>query len=107
MNRRRHPFYAMLAPSSPRYADWLRVFHGAQLPIVTPTPMCAQLPIGEHDVYLVVLELLEEDVRDRLVQHLAEKFNEPVDVARQVLAQEGLPILAEDLTVSIDARFVS
>lgn len=105
---RRHPFYATLASSSPRFADWLRVYGGATVPIKSPAVMTAALPIGMRQVYLVALDALERDAYERLVSHLAEKFGEPSDVVRKALADEGLPILAEDIVaITIERRFVS
>lgn len=96
---------ASLRPESPRAADWERVFGDTTIPLASPLPVRASLPIGDRDVYLVDVPKLDEGQVERLVGHLSAKFGlSRSEVREGLLHGEGLPILAEDVVVSFDVR---
>ena len=104
---RAHPFMALLSKDSPRFAAWEKVFGDGQIPIQSPVSAPAMTPIGRREVYLVALDALDETTRQRLWQHLGERFGtDPAMVQRVVAEEGGLPIIAEDVIVRLDLRYV-
>lgn len=107
-----HDFWATLRPESPRYADWQRVFgpeaqlgtSGVEIPISSPIPERVRLPIGERRVLFIATDQLSEAQRDRLVEHLATRFQCPRhEVRRDIMSdpRKSVPILDEDLFVAV------
>jgi hypothetical protein len=98
---------AVLSESSERYADWMQVFGTNRVEVLNARGFIADLPgKPQTEVYLLNLHALSEEQSERLVLHLAEKFDSnAVDVAVE-LERVGLPILAEDVCMVIDPRFV-
>jgi len=92
---------ASLNPSSPRAADWEKVFLRRHVPILSPVAHVAVLPgLGEREVYLIDLAVLGTPERLRLVRHLSERFGIPLEEADADLDAAGCPILAEDVVIS-------
>jgi hypothetical protein len=85
-----------------RIADWERILGTRRVCIKSPIPTRASLPDrGEAFIYELDLDLLTDDQRERLVRHLAEKFGYTVEQVEQALPYHGVPILADDITLSI------
>ena len=86
---------------------WRRVFRqpeheSPQVPIVSMVPITVRLP--DHDTpqqaYQLDLNAITIRQRMRLVEEIAQAFNlDPADVAAE-LDDQGVPILARDVTVS-------
>ncbi len=58
--------------------------------------------------YKVDVERLPVEQLERAIAHIVEVFGYPEEeVRRSVHAEEGLPLLADDVTVSFDARLVN
>lgn len=102
------PFTAHLARTSPRYQDWLRVFGDSIVPLRSPFAVRASAPGVEGLFYHVLVSALTSEQRQRLVEHLAEKFGEAPGEVERTLDDErhGLPILATDVSVATDLRYV-
>ncbi len=102
------PTMAHISTKSPRYEDWKAVFDDDSVPIKSPVPVMATIDgIGEQSVYLLDLSRLKVAQFDRLVAHIAKKSGLPEDDVRANIVDDGmLPILADDLSVSFDARLV-
>lgn len=65
--------------------------------------------VAEHNTTQDVLELdldwvCANGFRDALVAHLAERFNLPADFVGRDLERVGVPILAEDCTLTTNGR---
>lgn len=98
---------ATITGGSPRAETWRRVFGGLEVPIMLPLVFHAELPgLGMRAVYLCEIRRLTADQRGRVVAHLAATFDVPVAEVEASLDEEGLPLLAEDLSVTFDARSV-
>ena len=86
-----------------RVQEFIDVFGSATVPVRGwIIPHTGNLPIGKRDVFELDLEAITDEQRERLIEHLTRKFNEPPGVVRQYLDQEGVAILAEDCVVSSD-----
>lgn len=94
---------ANIFESSPRAADWEKIFHRLHdIPLRGPLPMPVHLPgIGVKQAYMLDLSAITLDERQRLVEHLAERFNLlPVQVEYD-LDRVGVPILADEVLISV------
>ncbi|MGB9181842.1 MAG: hypothetical protein WCB68_21610 [Pyrinomonadaceae bacterium] len=100
-------FKAFILESSPRSGEWLKVFGGRDVRVLGPLPKLAQV-CGTEDVeiYLLDLDALTEEQRERLVTHLSEKFKIGREELEREIAEKGVPILAEDVGVPIDMRLL-
>lgn len=108
---RSYPFSAMLTSSADaqRRTDWMETFGTEVVPIESPTAVKAISPHHPKGAlfYRVNVKLLSIEQFERVTRHLASKFRiSEDDVAEGLRNGEGLPILAEDVMVSVDARFV-
>lgn len=86
-----------------RRGDWLTIYGTDTVPIKSPNPQKANLPgIPGTLVYMADLTVLTPDQRQRLVTHIAKRFDlDPTEVEAK-LDEEGVPILADDVTVTIN-----
>src|SRR5438067_2538612 len=102
------PTRGHLSQSSPRHDDWLRVFGTTVVELDSPAPRLITVPGRSEPVeaYMLKLSALDDDQRDRLVAHIAQRFNIPFPDVRAALMADGCPILAEDVGVSFDMRLV-
>jgi len=85
-----------------RKAEFEAILGTATVCVKTPFPVRANLP-GHPDalVYELDLELITLKQRERLVAHLAEKFELPPAEVEANLNDHGVPILADDCVVGI------
>ena len=98
---------ARILESSPRYADWVKVFGDNRAPITSPMPHQASLPgIPNALVYWLDLKAITSEQRARLVAHISERFGIPPDEVERDLDRDGVPLMAADVHVSIDLRFI-
>jgi hypothetical protein len=98
-------FWCSIHESSPRYAAWAKVFDDPKhVPITTPIAERVQLPIGIRQVLFVKVTLLSDDERQRMVQHLAERFSvAPEDVVAELERDpdRAVPILGDDVSITV------
>jgi len=94
---------ATIHETSPRASDWMHVFGRLNdIPLRGPFAIKVNVP-GRSSVsaYLLDVSLLTAEERLRLVNHIANRFNlPPAEVDRDLDAQ-GVPVLAEDVLVSV------
>lgn len=96
---------ARLSENSPRARDWMRVFGSLEVRLLGPATMHAFDPFGRmRAFYQVDLDALTSEQRDRAIDHVALRFGIRREEVAETLADHGLPIAAEDVTVSFDAR---
>lgn len=95
-------FTATISKESPRYAIWMQVYGSDTVYIQSPIPYEAEIvDLGEQSIYMLDLELLTSEQRERQIAHIAERFElDPAEVEAE-LDEHGVPILAEDVTVTI------
>lgn len=84
------------------------IFGSATVPIISPIPVVASLSTyGQWDkasikrVYLLDLDAITADQRHRLIYHLAKKFNTRPGLINASISRDGVPIIAENVTVTI------
>lgn len=81
-----------------RAEEFKQVFGTDTVQVLLPFPHMARLEgvEGEQSVYMLDVDALTTEQRDRLVVHLARKFvSSEIEISR-FLENEGLPILAAD-----------
>jgi hypothetical protein len=85
-----------------RAAEWREVLGADIVCVRSPVPRRANLP-GHLDalIYLLDLDLLTEEQRVKLVAHLSAKFGIPERRVAAELDTHGLPVLAQDCSVSV------
>lgn len=85
-----------------RAAAWREVFGGDTVILKSPIPGRANLPgKGETEVYEIDIAALTPEQRQRLITHLAAKFELDPDDVDGNLDQHGCPILSTDVWVTI------
>ena len=83
-----------------RQAEWLAVLGTDEIPIISPIPLLADLPDQPNSlVYEMDIDALNSDQLMALIRHLAEKFRLEMDYTRAYVINNGVPILANDVTV--------
>ncbi|MFX0188715.1 MAG: hypothetical protein ACFE8A_13375 [Candidatus Hodarchaeota archaeon] len=95
-------FEVMISSKSKRYPDFMKVFGTSIVKVKSPTPHYANTPHHKKVlVYSLDLDLLTKEQREKLIHHISEKFNQPIDFVRDNLDREGMPILAEECSLII------
>jgi len=99
---------AVISHDNPRAQDWIEVFGTNRAPVVSPFVRLAELPGGNvRACYFVEVERLAPDVIERLVAFAARRFGGTADDHRRELAERKLfPLVADDVSIVIDPRFV-
>lgn len=89
----------------PRASEWRAVLGTNRIPVEAPVQRQAALRGQPHEVYMVAVGQLTVTQLDAIAAHLARKFGDatPEQAKAEILAH-GLPIRAEGLVISIDAR---
>lgn len=91
-----------LRENSPRFEDFARVFGGNVIPLQSIETRLANLPgIGEALVFMLDLGQLTIDQHERLCDFLTERFGTPRGQVPDILAEEGMPVLASDIVVYV------
>ena len=85
-----------------RKAEWLPIFGGDRVPVQSPLPIWAELPIGRRLIYMLDLGQLTDKELCALVAHIARKFQLDPDAVRQEIFTIGVPILADEVMVISD-----
>lgn len=101
--RNEHDFWATIADDDPRSGYWQTVFGTKTVPIETPTAKQAILP-GHNTpktVYMLALHALPHSTMTKIVQHIATQFNLPEEEIQLQLYIKGVPLLADNLTITI------
>lgn len=86
-----------------RGAEWERVCGTRQFPVTTWEPMKATV-MGQPntEVWLLNLLLIDKVTLDKILAHVAAKFNQPLAQIQADVAAHGIPILAEDAYVALN-----
>jgi hypothetical protein len=85
-----------------RAAEWEAILGTTTIHIKSPIPTPASLPgHPETLIYELDLNLITSEQRQRLIQYLASKFAIPPYIVEYELPIHGVPILADDCTVSV------
>lgn len=100
-----------MSPNAERAEWWLAIFGSLEVPLISPVPQMGTFPDkdgGEMvcSFYNVDLDKLDAEQIARAVTFVVNKFGLSADEVRDDLAMNGMPILAQDVSVSFDARLV-
>lgn len=84
---------------------WRGIVGGDMVPIVSIVPERVSLP-GHCDaiVYMLDLKALDAGQRERLVEFLADKFEQDSQFVEDNLDAEGVPVLADDVVATSTDR---
>jgi hypothetical protein len=95
-----------LRQDASRSTEWVEVFGTRTIPLESPIEHVAELPgRGPRRFYRVAVKQLSREQLERVARHLSGKFQLPIDeVLRDLAGEHGLPILADEITVSISLR---
>jgi len=96
---------AIINSQSPRAAEWEKVFQTRKVQVKGLLPTTAIVLDENKEVYFLDLDALTDDQYERLIFHISEKFNVPVEEVARTLPQIGVPVLYEDLLISCDTPF--
>lgn len=96
------PDFTATVHNEDRKANWLTVYGTDTIPIKSPIPSRANLPgLPSALIYELDLSAISTDQRQRPVTHITKRFDlDPTEVETE-LDEEGVPILADDVTVTI------
>lgn len=95
-------FFARVVRSE-RFEAWQSVFGRYELPIVSPIPEIVCVPdYGFTRAYALDLDEVTAEDRERLIEHIAKRFELSVDYVAERIEQLGVPILADGVIVVMD-----
>ena len=82
--------------------EFMKVFGTLTVNVKLPIPEYILTPNNEKVLaYFLDLDLITKEQRDNLIKHLSEKFNHPIDFAKENLDKFGVPILQNDCSLFI------
>lgn len=85
-----------------RAAEFEAIFGTTTVHVKSPFPVKADLPGHPASwVFMLDLDLITADQRERLVAHLAKKFGIPAEEVEAVLDEHGVPLLADNCTAGL------
>jgi hypothetical protein len=95
---------ASINPNSPRFAEWNQVFGSDRIPICGPFVRVGRAPgLARAEFYRLDISRLTGAQIDNLVRHLSRKFEIPeAEVVIGIIGEHGVPILADDVVVTME-----
>jgi hypothetical protein len=97
---RQHDFWATV--DGARGEQWKRTVGTNRFPIESPLPIRGNLPgLGDREVYLLALDQLDAATRGAIMVELARSFGIPAAEIAEEISRVGVPILAEDCSVTV------
>ncbi|MGJ3241131.1 MAG: hypothetical protein ACFE0Q_20645 [Anaerolineae bacterium] len=98
-----HDFTVTIYDTSDRADMWFRIFGNLTVPVQSFIPHCATLPGFDEPqrVYMLKLDAISDEERERLIDEIAQKFNADRETVATVLASDGMPILASDCIITV------
>jgi len=95
--------FVVKALEEKRAAVWKDVLGTNELPIVSPVPQYAMLPeLGVVEVYHVDLGALSDEIRGKMIRHIATRFGFEVAAVADVIDCHGVPLPVAGLTVYVE-----
>ena len=98
--------YWVIVHNVERARDWQDVYGTRQVPVREPVIEYAYLPgfADTQPVYMLAMDWLDHDQRERLIAHCALRFQLPEGLVRRDLDRVGIPLLATDCVLLVDGR---
>lgn len=99
-----------------RRKEWMEYFGTDTVPVKNLFPVRAEVCGKEKLVYLMDLEKLSNEQRERMIKYIAEKFEDEIKdeeiythesaeaYVREQLDEKGVPILADDCIAFFELR---
>lgn len=105
------PTTGHINPDSERATWWREVYGSLDVPLISPVPELGRFPDDDGNEAVKQFYKVDLDkLTDEQIQHTAEiaskKFDIPVDEILNDIRTTGIPILADDVSVSFDARLI-
>jgi hypothetical protein len=87
-----------------RAAEWKAILGSTTVPITSDHPTLATLPghAKAQMIYQLDLDQLTEEQWNRVIEHVATKFEYAIKWIEDLLPEHGIPILAQDVTVTVE-----
>ena len=96
------PLFTATIRNEDRNQDWLTIFGSDTVPIKSPFATRTDLPKTPNArIYELNLNAITPDQRQALVAHIAKKFGYDPAYVEANLNDEGVPLLANDVTITI------
>ncbi len=104
MTEKEHDFMVTIHDTSDRADMIKRVFGTLTVPVISPVKEWVFLQGIDYpvDAYKLKLSAISDDEYDRLVDEIAKKFDAPRSEVQLAFEIQGLPILAEECTLTIN-----
>lgn len=101
------PTIGHIDPNCERAEWWRHCYGSLDVPLLSPIPEWRRGPDGTPQRFFKVdMRRLTDEQRERVAAFVADKFSVPIDDVRADMERDGIPILADDVIVSFDARLV-
>lgn len=85
-----------------RAAEYLKVLGRTTVKIKSPIPKWGNFPdVGRQQFYELDLDEISEEELEKIIKHIADKFELTEDLVRVELPKIGVPVLAKDCTVTV------
>lgn len=89
------------ATTPERAAEWQEVFGNNVVPVLSFIPSLGTFPgVGEAYYYPLDLRAITPEQKERLIASIARRFGLAPKLVRAEIDRVGVPILADDVTVS-------
>lgn len=97
--------YASVFEKDPRAKIWENCLGKAEFPLKHPLPGIINVNLKDQDPYVMRVYMgdpdrLTDDQKEKLIEHIQTTFGVPRDQIVSDWSKEGIPIKAENLTIS-------
>lgn len=98
-------YSAILNPSGPNFKNWMEVLGSNKVPLESPQLHHAQLGKEKNvEVYKLNLQAMTLRQRANLLARIARNEGVTIEAVEAALQEDGMPIRAADVIVSMDVR---
>lgn len=86
-----------------RKKNFIEIFGTNSVKVKSPIPKTIIRPNGEEALaYFLDLDLITEEEREKLINNIVKRFNQPIEFVRENLDKMGVPILKEHCSLWIE-----
>lgn len=85
-----------------RAAEFKAMFGTAEVCVKSPVPTMVEIDGEQKLAYMLDIEMLTSEQMDRMVAHIARKFELPEEYVMQNIVRAGLPVLSNNSLVTIE-----
>lgn len=93
---------AKLNPTNSQFSAWLEIFNSKYVDVISPMPIGVKLNGTTKLGYMVDLDKITDNQRDKIIRHLAHKYNLDRKLVENLMPENGvcLPDDAVEFVVS-------